>query len=500
MLKTQFPKIKLIENKENIGFAKANNQAIKLSDAEYILLLNPDTILQEDTLQKSIDRIEKDNKIGALGIKMYDGNGKFLPESKRGFPSPVAAFSKMTGLANLFPKSKVFGKYHLGYLDSNRNHEVDVLSGAFMLIRKSVLYEIGLLDETYFMYGEDIDLSYRIQQAGYKNFYLAESNIIHFKGESTKKGNLNYIKLFYGAMIIFASKQLNKTQANFLIPILKAGIYFRAFTDISTLIVRKVFYPAMDIFVILLNIFFLKYLFEQHIKYNEHLIYPPTFLYINIPVYVSLWILSLWLFGVYTKYAQWKHIIIGLFIGFIGISVIYSFLPLSLRSSRSIIVLAFLLNNFGLLFYRWWCTKIFRLEHNFFKTNYRYIIICLPEEIHHLKILIEGTHPNSHFSGYISMVENTQGTKLNLGKTTQINEIIKAYNIAQVFFSTDTVSMKDIVQTMQFVHEPVLFKMIINQQMIISSNNKNIQGEIVGIGIPVSNRNSIIQKIRNWLS
>jgi GT2 family glycosyltransferase len=207
MLQHKFPKAIIIQNKENIGFAKANNQGIKIANGKYILLLNPDTILQEDTLQKCLDAMENNSKIGALGVKMLDGAGNFLPESKRGFPTPFVAFSKMIGLAKLFPKSKLFGKYHLSYLDENKNHEVEVLSGAFMMLRKEILSEVGNLDETYFMYGEDIDLSYQIIKSGYQNYYLSDTSIVHFKGESTKKGSLNYIKLFYGAMLIFAKKK-----------------------------------------------------------------------------------------------------------------------------------------------------------------------------------------------------------------------------------------------------------------------------------------------------
>ena len=143
---------------------------------------------------------------GGLGVYMIDGKGNFLPESKRGLPTPSVAFYKIFGLSSLFPKSKIFGKYHLGFLDKNKTHEVDVLSGAFMLMRKATLDKVGLLDEDYFMYGEDIDLSYRITKGGYKNYYFADTKIIHYKGESTKKSSVNYVFVFYKARVIFAKK------------------------------------------------------------------------------------------------------------------------------------------------------------------------------------------------------------------------------------------------------------------------------------------------------
>jgi len=162
MVETKFPQFHLIANKENAGFSRANNQAIKIAGGEYILLLNPDTVLEHDTLKKCIQFMDEHPDAGGLGIKMVDGKGKFLPESKRGLPTPTVAFWKIFGLSSLFPKSKIFGKYHLGYLDNDETHEVDVLSGAFMMLRKTTIEKIGMLDESFFMYGEDIDLSYRI--------------------------------------------------------------------------------------------------------------------------------------------------------------------------------------------------------------------------------------------------------------------------------------------------------------------------------------------------
>ena len=160
MVKEKFPEVHLIANKVNTGFSKANNQGINIAKGEYILLLNPDTVIEEDTLLKCVNFMDEHPDAGGLGVKMLDGKGEFLPESKRGLPTPWVAFSKVFGLAALFSKSKLFGRYHLGYLDKDEIHEVDILSGAFMLMRKTTLDKVGLLDEEYFMYGEDIDLSY----------------------------------------------------------------------------------------------------------------------------------------------------------------------------------------------------------------------------------------------------------------------------------------------------------------------------------------------------
>jgi GT2 family glycosyltransferase len=227
LFKNSFPSVTFLWNTINAGFAKANNQALKIAKGDYILFLNPDTIIAEDCLEKSIDFIRSHNNEVALGIKMVDGSGHFLKESKRAFPSPITSFYKLSGLSKLFPHSKTFAKYHLGYLSVNNNNEVDVLAGAFMMIPKKILEKTGGFDEQFFMYGEDIDLSYRIQEAGFKNFYFAESSIIHFKGESTKKESVNYVKMFYKAMSIFVKKHYGSKKAGLYSFFLHTAIFLR---------------------------------------------------------------------------------------------------------------------------------------------------------------------------------------------------------------------------------------------------------------------------------
>ena len=199
MLTEKFPQVTLIANKDNVGFSTANNQGINVSKGKYVLLLNPDTVVEENTFRLTVDFMNENEDAGGLGVKMIDGTGTFLPESKRGLPTPKVAFYKIFWLAKLFSKSKKYGAYHLSFLDKDEIHKVDVLSGAFMLMRKKTLDKVGLLDETFFMYGEDIDLSYRIQLGGYENYYFPKTQIIHYKGESTKKGSLNYVFVFYNA-------------------------------------------------------------------------------------------------------------------------------------------------------------------------------------------------------------------------------------------------------------------------------------------------------------
>lgn len=208
-LQSLFPAVRFVENHENVGFARANNQALRLAGGEYILFLNPDTVVPEDFATRCLEFMRSDPRVGALGVRMIDGSGRFLPESRRGFPSPWVAFTKLAGLSALFPRSRVFAGYYLGGLPPDRAHPAPVLSGACMLVRRSILGEVGGFDERFFMYAEDIDLSYRIEKAGYVNFYFPGTTIVHFKGESTQK-DIRYIRLFYKAMSQFRRKHFNR--------------------------------------------------------------------------------------------------------------------------------------------------------------------------------------------------------------------------------------------------------------------------------------------------
>ena len=220
-LENKFPSVHFRWNTDNVGFAKANNSVLAEAKGDFILFLNPDTIIAEDCLDQALSFARMQKNFGGCGIRMVDGSGEFLPESKRSFPSASASFFKMTGVSSLFPRSKLFARYYAGHLSANKSHEVDVLAGAFMLICKKALNKTGGFDEDFFMYGEDIDLSYRLQQAGYKNYYFAGSTIIHFKGESTQRNSRAYIQHFYGAMELFVNKHV-KAKKN--VVLLRAGI------------------------------------------------------------------------------------------------------------------------------------------------------------------------------------------------------------------------------------------------------------------------------------
>jgi GT2 family glycosyltransferase len=223
-LKPLLPSVRFIANHDNPGFSKANNQGLALASGEYILFLNPDTVVPEDCFMKCLAFMAAHPDAGALGVKMINGGGEYLKESKRGFPSPAVSLWKLTGVAGMFPRSRYFARYYMGDLDENKTHQVDVLSGAFLFARKSVLDITGGFDERFFMYAEDIDLSYRIRQAGYNNYYFPDVIIIHYKGSSTKK-DFRYVKMFYTAMSQFVKKYYGKGIFTML---LAAGIWARS--------------------------------------------------------------------------------------------------------------------------------------------------------------------------------------------------------------------------------------------------------------------------------
>ena len=295
-------------------------------------------MVAEDTFEKCLAFMEAHTDAGALGVHMVDGRGVFLPESKRGLPTPAVAFYKMFGLAALFPKSKTFGRYHLGFLPEDKVNEVEVLSGAFMLVRKSSLDKTGLLDETFFMYGEDIDLSYRLIKAGYKNYYFPETTIIHYKGESTKKGSLNYVRVFYNAMLIFARKHYSGNQSGWFSLVINLAIFFRGLLTVVAGIFSSSYLFIVDALLSFAGIYFIKTYWENMIKYSEHY-YPNQFLFIVVPIYIFFWILATFLSGGYDKPYRVSKIIRGIFFGTIGIAAIYAFLPNEWRFSRAMILL-----------------------------------------------------------------------------------------------------------------------------------------------------------------
>ena len=448
MLKEKFPAIKLIENRENTGFAKANNQAIKEASGEYILLLNPDTLVESETFRKSLQFMDEHSDAGALGVKMLNGKGEFLPESKRGLPLPNVAFYKIFGLTKLFPKSKKFGSYHLTYLDNNEIHAVEVLSGAYMMLRKSVLDKIGYLDEDYFMYGEDVDLSYRITQNGYKNYYYPETKIIHYKGESTKKDSLNYVIVFYRAMQIFVKKHFSGNGNNIFNHIMDIGIWFRAFLSILKRCFIKIIPPVIDLLVILAGLYALSAYWEDIVLLGS---FPAIYRQIVIPLYEITWIVCIALCKGYKKPILMRNINKGILIGTVIILLVYALLPETFRFSRAVLLFGsgwtiIALNAIRYLFHRLHL-KSYSIEN---KNNKRIAIIGNLENSEKLAIFTKLLNPQLDFCGIILLISNTRKSKeLQLGNIAQADEIITKYGIEEVIFSVEDMAIGKIIHYME---------------------------------------------------
>lgn len=495
MVREKFPEVILIENRENKGFSKANNQAVRKAKGEYILLLNPDTIVEDDTLLKCVRFMDEHPDAGGLGVKMLDGKGKFLPESKRGLPYPSVAFYKIFGLSALFPRSKVFGRYHLGYLDKEKTHVVDVLSGAFMMLRKKALDQTGLLDEAFFMYGEDIDLSYRISRAGYRNYYFPEARIIHYKGESTKKGSINYVFLFYNAMIVFAKKHFTQKNARLFSMLINVAIYFRAFLSILTRFFTRIIFPLTDGAIIYAGMLFLKNYWERTIIFPEGGHYPPAFLMVAVPVYVSVWLLCTYLSGGYDKPLKLFNLVRGLLIGTVIILLGYSLLSEHYRFSRALILMGAAWGSISLIGYRLLLhvinPKIFRIGS---EKNKRFIIVGEKEETERVLGLLQKTAVTPSFVGLVSYHHHKSNQNGFIGHLAQISDIITIHRIDEVIFCARDVPAQVIIDKMSELKDrQVDYKIAPPESLsIIGSNSINTSGDLYTIDInaitKISNR------------
>jgi len=486
MLAEKFPEVITLANHENTGFSKANNQAIALAKGEYLLLLNPDTLVEDDTFQKVVSFMDSHPDAGGLGVKMVDGSGKFLPESKRGLPTPAVAFYKIFGLAKIFPKSKRFGQYHLSYLDQNKIHEVDILSGAFLLIRKTVTDRIGGLDESFFMYGEDIDISYRIIKAGYKNYYFPETRIIHYKGESTKKSSINYVMVFYQAMIIFAKKHFSQKNARLFSFLINLAIYFRAFLSLARRVSDRLVLPLFDAAIIYTGIFFIQRYWAQSVIFRDGGNYPPEFLIIAVPAYILVWLFSIYVSGGYDRPISLYRIFRGLFSGTVVILVLYSLLDESWRFSRALILLGALWGYISMMGTRLILSlaglKRFKIGNT---QNKRYVVVGDEEETQRVAKILATIETQPAFIGMVSC-EISNGTSGNfIGTLDQIGDIVDIYKINEIIFCAKNVPARTIIDRMtELQNRQVDYKIAPPESLsIIGSNSINTAGDLFTLEI-----------------
>ena len=474
MVKKHYPAIHLIENKINVGFSKANNQAIRISQGDYILLLNPDTVVEEDTFQKCIDFMDEHPEGGGLGVRMIDGKGKFLPESKRGLPTPAVAFYKIFGLSRIFPRSKRFSKYHLGYLDEHETNEIEILSGAFMFMRKTTLDKVGLLDEEFFMYGEDIDLSYRITQGGFKNYYFPETQIIHYKGESTKKSSINYVFVFYRAMAIFAEKHFSQKRAQAFSFFINLAIYFRAGIALLNRFLKRIILPLIDFIVIVIGLNVLTRFWSL-----QDIEFPSSILYYALPGYTIIWLITNLYSGVYDPSIKLKSIFKGTLIGTAIILIIYGLLPQEAQFSRlfifigaTIVLIYFLLSRFILHF-----SFGGRFDLKGVK-NKNFAIVGETNEVQRVQQILKNT---PHKVNEIYSVSPTDVKSENdSGVLNQLDQIIDIHEIDEVIFCAKDNSAETIINWMsKTASNKVEFKIAQpNSMYLIGSNSIDTSGDL----------------------
>jgi GT2 family glycosyltransferase len=477
MMRQKYPNIILIANSQNVGFAKANNQGLAIAKGEYILYLNPDTIVPEDCFKKCIAYLQSNPKVGALGTRLIDGKGVFLPESKRGFPSFSTAFFKISGLSSLFKTSPIFNKYHLGFLPQHQTHEVDVLVGCFMMMPKKVVALVGGFSEDYFMYGEDIDLSYCVQKAGFKNVYFADTTVIHYKGESTKKGSLNYVKLFYNAMIIFAKKHLAINKQHLFIPLIRLAIAARAIMSIANKFLKALWLPILDAGIMLFCLWQTKNYWTTFIKPDTN--YASTTIAIFFSTYIITWLSSLYINGGYDAPLKKINLFRGMAIGTLLTLAVYGLLPETIRFSRGITAI-----GAGLSLLLIWLSR-FVLQllgvdavKPADQKGQHILTVGNIQQVSQVKNLLQTAGIDKDIIGNVN-TNKTEISKNDLGAFENINSIVATYQVSEIIFTHNAISFKDMIATMQNLGPSYNYKIHASgTDSIVGSNSKNTAGDL----------------------
>jgi len=464
-----------IQNEENVGFSKANNQGLEIAKGRYCLLLNPDTIVKSDTFRKCIDYMDTEQKVGALGIKMVDGSGHFLPESKRSFPTPEVAFYKLFGLARLFPKSNKFGKYHLTYFDKDGNHPVDVLSGAFFFARTDLMNKIGGLDEQFFMYGEDIDLSYRLIQEGYQNVYFSDSSILHYKGESAKRGSLNFVRNFYQAMIIFAEKHYASKKQRLFVFIMSIAIRLRATIALLSSFFKKIGLPLLDLSMSFLLLHFIKNLWLT-IK-PEIRDYSDSIYYINFPIYLLLGLVTMFISGAYDSPYKLSKILRGGVYTLLVIAIVYAFLPSEHRFSRAMVVYSSIVISAVLVLNRMIIQYLRHGSFSFYRSKKKSFLLLGNVASLKIKGQLLSESPLHSFLGLVTKQSVSHPEKV--GGIHQIENILEQLQPSDVIVDTKEISFDHLIQMLEDYGRKTRFHTSYDLgETIISSHEGNINGDV----------------------
>jgi len=448
-LRRDFPDVRLIANENNAGFGTANNQAIRQSKGEFVFILNPDTIVQEDTLDHMVAFMRARPDCGALGCQILNPDGTFAPESRRAFPTPQIAFWRMTGLGRLFPSSRRFGGYNMTYLPVDEANEVDALSGSCMMTRREALIGprgAGMFDEDFFMYGEDLDLCFRIQQAGWSIWYTPDTRIIHYKGESTKKGEIRYVRLFYGAMLLFIEKHLQEQHSTFLASALRLAIMFRAFLTLVGNVFRRVLPPVVD----LAGIFGATALMGVLRYAQTGGTFTTFFLATVAPAFAILSVVGIAASGGYDRARRYPllPVFIGLLTGFFLVAAL-SFFVQQIAFSRFALLTSLPLSALVLSLWRFLSTR----ERLAGRTA---LLVGSAQEADRLRRLM-ASHPRPEFQlkGFVGNEESHENDASlpHIGRPSGLRDLVRIRGYDDIVFAARDVSNQDIMNHMEVLRD-----------------------------------------------
>lgn len=462
-LKKRYPEVNYIANKENLGFAKANNQAIKQATGEFILIINPDTLVSEDTLDIFVEYMRKHPECGVSGCKIMNPDGTFARECRRSVPDLKSAVSRVLALDVIFPKSKFFGKRYLGWLPESENAKVPVLSGSCMFWRTSLLKDLGGFDEDFFMYCEDDDLCYRVQQTEYTVDYLADTSIIHYKGESTKKDDLRYIRIFNKALYQFFDKHYS-TQYSLLFRIfIYLAIWLKIILSFVSTGFKKIKYVLADLLILNLSVV-VGFLFRYGVLQGVNIVTleGTKYLWINALSTVMFLIVG----GILGLFKQKKESIStslkALTLTYAGV-VFVTFFVRNLAYTRLGLILGFIFGVIFFVVYKLYLVN--RDETGAYSRgkirNARVIIVGDIEQSGDLASKIQ-SRPDWNYEviGHVS-VNGNDNYENQLGSLAQLKDLVKAYNVDQVFFALNSISYKQMLKEISNLQkEDVVFKLI----------------------------------------